>query len=168
MTHPRLRRSVRALIIAPDESILLARHRISAGFVWAAPGGGVELGETIREALERELMEELGLDIRDLTAQHVWHQEFLDDSLSGDFDGVINDYFVVRHELFDQKGSFSDAVLFDEGLEAFKWWSVESISDAAPTHLFSPRDLANLLAQLLRAPDPVEPVEPVEPQKLGL
>jgi ADP-ribose pyrophosphatase YjhB (NUDIX family) len=58
------RHSVRALVLDPDDRILLCRHKIPAPqrTVWAAPGGG-EAGETSLDALRRELHEEIGLTI---------------------------------------------------------------------------------------------------------
>ncbi len=48
-----------------NETILLKRTsktRNGAGF-WAKPGGGVEFGEKIEDAVRREVKEELGVDV---------------------------------------------------------------------------------------------------------
>ena len=41
--------------------ILLCRHEKGNGDVWLLPGGGVQAGESLLEALQRELWEETGL-----------------------------------------------------------------------------------------------------------
>jgi 8-oxo-dGTP diphosphatase len=49
-------------VIIEDDKILLGRRRDIDW--WNLPGGGMELGETVDEALRREVLEETGLEVR--------------------------------------------------------------------------------------------------------
>ena len=52
-------------ILEHKECILMIRHSgLVEKDVWLAPGGGVQFGETIEEALIREFKEETNLDIQ--------------------------------------------------------------------------------------------------------
>jgi 8-oxo-dGTP diphosphatase len=46
------------------DRILLVNHRMTSGStLWIPPGGGVEYGETLQNALKREFWEETGLEV---------------------------------------------------------------------------------------------------------
>ena len=58
---------VRLVVLDADDHILLLRAgdvtNPAAGMCWELPGGGIENGETYRDAAVRELLEETGLSI---------------------------------------------------------------------------------------------------------
>lgn len=56
------RASVRAVIENSAGEALLVRH-VYGGRSWALPGGGLERGESVAEAVVRECREELGLAV---------------------------------------------------------------------------------------------------------
>jgi len=85
---PRVR--VAAIIIRDDE-ILLVRHLKYGKTYWLLPGGGVGYGETLAEALEREIKEETDLDIV------VGRPVLINDSIPPDkHRHVLNIYFTAR------------------------------------------------------------------------
>jgi ADP-ribose pyrophosphatase YjhB (NUDIX family) len=61
-----------SMLVIDDGRILLVRHEKDGRSYWLLPGGGLEYGESLEEALRREAEEETGLDIevRDLVL--VW------------------------------------------------------------------------------------------------
>lgn len=62
----RIRTGVKAFIVH-EGKILVIKERVERNgekvIIHDLPGGGIELGETLKEALEREMMEEVGLKI---------------------------------------------------------------------------------------------------------
>lgn len=58
---PRL--AVGAVVVARDRILLVRRATEPAAGKWSVPGGRVEEGETLEEAVRREVKEETGLDV---------------------------------------------------------------------------------------------------------
>lgn len=85
---------VRAVVLDPQGRVFLVKHSYIEG--WYLPGGGVEVGETVLESLDRELLEEGGI-----TAEEppVLHGVFLNSRISRRDHVVV---YVIR--AFRQEG----------------------------------------------------------------
>ena len=59
---------VRGLVIDPQGRVFLVKHSYIPG--WHLPGGGVEPGETVLDALARELQEEGNIELLETPALH--------------------------------------------------------------------------------------------------
>ena len=58
--------AVGAVVFKDNKVLLVRRGKPPAEDLWAIPGGRVEIGETLQEATEREILEETGIIIRAL------------------------------------------------------------------------------------------------------
>jgi len=123
--EPRIR--VSALLRWRD-MILLCRHEKPGREYWLLPGGGVNSGESLVDALRRELLEEVGIDdpvpfegpiaivdsispVRSSAAKHVVHIIFSADLGGRSLETVTSADAAVRgHRLFGL-GELDDIVL---------------------------------------------------------
>lgn len=64
MQHmPTIRTAARALVIA-DGKLLTIKMRDRSGIFYILPGGGQQHGETLKESLQRECLEEIGSSVQ--------------------------------------------------------------------------------------------------------
>jgi ADP-ribose pyrophosphatase YjhB (NUDIX family) len=106
---------VRALVVDGEGRIFLVKHSYVRG--WHLPGGGVEAGETLAEALARELREEGNIEVAEPPRLHGM---FLNDRDSGRDHVAL---FVVRN--FRQ----SAAPVPDHEITAHGFFAVEALPD---------------------------------------
>jgi 8-oxo-dGTP diphosphatase len=113
--QPRIRVSA---LLRWEGRMLLCRHEKPGKEYWLLPGGGVNGGESLADALHRELLEEVGIDDelplegpiaivdsiapeRSFAAKHVVHIIFSGDLTGRSLERVISQDAAVRgHRLF--------------------------------------------------------------------
>ena len=77
--HPRV--AVGAVVFRDDCVLLVRRGQPPGQDLWAIPGGSVEIGETLQEAAEREILEETGVQIR--ASKPIYTFDVIDRDMAG-------------------------------------------------------------------------------------
>ncbi len=97
------RPNVAAVILSsryPDKCEFFVAHRSDIKNAWQFPQGGIDEGETPREALKRELLEEIGCDNVEVLGEYPeWISYDFPKVSRGKtypFDGQTQKYFLVR------------------------------------------------------------------------
>ncbi|MFN8357027.1 MAG: NUDIX domain-containing protein [Spirosomataceae bacterium] len=132
-------------ILVEDNQMLLIKHQavLEAGVYWSPPGGGVQFGESAREALCREFLEETHLQIE--VVKLLFVNQFLRPPLH-----AIELYFEVKR-LNGSEQLGSDPELSNQLMEAVVWltWpEIEALSRSEKASFLSRcRTMADVFSQ---------------------
>jgi 8-oxo-dGTP diphosphatase len=155
LTGLRIREAVRAVVIDPDERVLLVKFVFPHTTVWALPGGGMEPGESTDDALRRELAEEVGLHDPSIGA-HLWNRIHVIPFLDGSYDGQRERIFEVHTPRFEPRPMFSWEQLRAEYVHDIRWWSRDELRTT--TERFAPSGLVRLVDDLFTDGPPEQPI----------
>ncbi len=86
---------VGGVVIRDGQVLLVQRAQEPLSGKWTLPGGAVELGETLEEAVVRELREETGLEVRVLELVEAFERIARDGSDRPRYHYVLLDYLCV-------------------------------------------------------------------------
>jgi 8-oxo-dGTP diphosphatase len=155
----RIRTAVRALLLDPDDRVLLVRFEFPRVTVWATPGGGKEIDEDDEVALRRELDEELGLTEVTI-GPHIWSRLHVIPFLDGNWDGQRDHIYLVRSPRFEPAPRLSWEQLRAERLYEMRWWTLQEVEAAGTAGVrFAPLRFPARLAALLAEGPPPSPVD---------
>jgi 8-oxo-dGTP diphosphatase len=83
---------VGGVVISEGRTLLIRRGHPPLEGEWSIPGGTLEIGETLREGVRRELSEETGCEVRVLDLVEVFERIFPDAGGRVQYHFVIMDY----------------------------------------------------------------------------
>ncbi|TDQ11129.1 NUDIX domain-containing protein [Pedobacter metabolipauper] len=117
---------VYGLLINKDNQLLVSDEQSGGRSFIKFPGGGLELGEGLRDALKREFMEECNAEIE--VDSHFYTTDFYEQSSFNDSQ-ILSIYYLVK-EIEPLLLNFKTVVFdFDEHtLQSFRWIDMKDLS----------------------------------------
>ncbi len=119
------------MVIDGNHVLLIKRGRAPLLGEWSIPGGAMELGETVREAVVREVLEETGLVVEAIELLGVFDRGVRDDDGKLRYHYVLID-FLCRRVSGEAKAS-GDA-------DDARWFTIEEV-----VQLELPKDTAEVI-----------------------
>lgn len=121
--YPQL--AVGGIVIKDDKVLLVRRGQAPSEGLWAIPGGKVELGETLQEACEREVLEETGLRIQAREPIYTF------DVIEKDTQGKFRFHYVIIDLMADYVSGEPNPL--DDAVEA-RWVSAPELPHLPVSH----------------------------------
>jgi ADP-ribose pyrophosphatase YjhB (NUDIX family) len=144
-----LRHTARIIVVSPRNTFLLMMTKApdSSGFSrWITPGGGVDPGESYREAAARELFEETGRHLP-LSVEPVWTYGFGVSWDQANHNRGYSEYFVAFSEAeFAVSNEFWTPEEHHD-VTASQWWGISELENSADP--YEPVSLPELFHRVL-------------------
>jgi 8-oxo-dGTP diphosphatase len=121
-----LRARACGLCIEKDQLLMVNHIGITTGDFWAAPGGGIQFGESANDCLKREFLEETGLEIE--VCDFLFACEFINQPLH-----AIELFFVVKKlggQLVTGKDPESGSNQIITNVRFMEWSKIKTIEKA--------------------------------------
>ena len=80
------------MILRRDSILLVERGRAPLKGYWSLPGGALEVGEHLSDAIKREVLEETGLEIKPLSVVEIFERIMRDTIGKAEYHYVVIDY----------------------------------------------------------------------------
>lgn len=130
--NKKLPKIIVAGLIKKGNKFLLIKEQLSDGKYWIIPGGTVEFGESLEQALEREIKEEIGLKIQD--PKFLAFKEAI--FVNNNYHTIIFFYLITKYsgEIILEEGKVLEAKFFSKS-EVKKSRLVESAEWLFENHI---------------------------------